>query len=151
MKTRIEIVDGLPEEEIIIRCGSINEKVAQLQKLIQEQTSSPPILFYKENQEFYLPLTDILFFETSGESIYAHTSADAYRTRLRLYELEQLLPGYFIRAAKGSIVNTRQIHSLSRNLAGASLVQFKNTEKHVYASRHYYHALHQLLKERNFR
>ena len=51
--------------------------------------------FYKGTGEYYLDLSEILFFETEGSKIYAHTQKEAYEVRLKLYELESILPRYF--------------------------------------------------------
>ncbi len=148
MKVRIEVVDGLPEEEVVIRCRAVDETVQRLQRLVSEQGgAAPSIVFYKGEREFYFPLSEVLFFETEGEAVYAHTRDDAYRTRFRLYELEALLPHIFVRAAKSTIVNTAQVYAITRDLTASSLVQFSGTHKQVYASRRYYRALRERMAE----
>ncbi|MCL2628431.1 MAG: LytTR family transcriptional regulator [Oscillospiraceae bacterium] len=137
MKLRVEITDGSAEDEVIIRCSRIDENISKLQTYIQSM-STPKMVFFKDSQEYYLPLEEILFFETEGEQIHAHTADDAFRVKHRLYELEEILPHYFIRAAKGTIVNTLRIYSINRNLTASSLVKFAGTHKQIYASRHYY-------------
>ena len=147
MKLRIEITDGSMEDEIIIRCGRVDESVQKLQAYIQNM-SAPKLTFYKENQEYYLPLEEILFFETDGEQIYAHTANDAFRVKHRLYELEEILPHYFVRVAKGTIVNAMQIYAINRNLTASSQVKFAGTHKQIYVSRHYYSSLKEKMNER---
>ena len=150
MKLRIEVSDEWPEDEIIIRCRSVNETVQKIQTYIQSM-AAPKLTFYKGNQEFYLTLEEILFFETEGEQVYAHTKNDAFRVRYRLYELETMLTPAFIRAAKGTIVNTAHIYAINRNLTASSQIQFMGTHKHVYVSRHYYKALKEKMQERGIR
>jgi len=147
VKLRIEITDGSMEDEIIIRCGRVDESVQKLQAYIQNM-SAPKLTFYKENQEYYLPLEEILFFETDGEQIYAHTANDAFRVKHRLYELEEILPHYFVRVAKGTIVNAMQIYAINRNLTASSQVKFAGTHKQIYVSRHYYSSLKEKMNER---
>ena len=147
MKLRIEVTDGSSEDEVIIRCARVDESVQKLQAFIQSM-SAPKMIFYKGTQEYYLPLEEILFFETDGEQIHAHTANDAFRVKHRLYELEDMLPHYFIRAAKGTIVNTAQIYAIDRNLTSSSHVKFAGTHKHIYVSRHYYSTLKDKMKER---
>ena len=150
MKIHIETVDNLAEDEVLIRCARVDSTVQKIHQYILEQASAAPkIVFYRDNQEFYLPLSDILFFETDVEQVYAHTRDSAYRTRYRLYELESMLPPAFVRTSKSSIANTAHIYSITRNLTSSSLVQFSGTHKHLYVSRHYYQALHQRLAERS--
>lgn len=150
MKIRIELVNDLTEDEVLIRCGRVDDTIQKIHQYILEQSQSgPKITFYKQNQEFYFPLDDILFFETEGEHIYAHTANDAYLIKYRLYELEQMLPRSFVRAAKSTIVNIMQVYSITRNLTASSLVQFIDSHKQVYVSRLYYQELRRRLNERS--
>lgn len=150
MKVRIELVEDLAEDEVLIRCGRVDDTIQKIHQYILEQSlTGSKITFYKDNQEFYFPLDDVLFFETEGEHIYAHTAKDAYRIKYRLYELEQMLPRNFVRAAKSTIVNTTQIYSIKRNLSASSLVQFQNSHKQIYVSRYYYSELRQRINERS--
>ena len=140
MKLRIEVTDGLPEYEVVIRCGRVDDTVQKLQAYIQS-LNKPKLTFYKGQQEFYLPFEEILFFETDGEQVHAHTESDSFRVKHRLYELENLLPSTFARAAKGTIVNASRIYAISRNLTSSSLIRFSGTHKQVFVSRHYYQSL----------
>lgn len=150
MKIRIEIVEDLAEEEVVIRCRKVDETVRNIQQYILEQANAgSKITFYKENQEFFFPLDEVLFFETEGENIYAHTANDAYQIKYRLYELEQILPRHFVRVAKSTIVNITLVYSVTRNITASSLVNFTGSHKHVYASRHYYRQLRERLNERS--
>ena len=86
MKIRIEVVNDLTEDEVTIRCGRVDDTIQKIHQFIIEQTqSAKKITFYKQNQEFYFPLENVLFFETEGEHIFAHTANDAYRIKYRLY------------------------------------------------------------------
>lgn len=150
VKIRIELVNDLEEDEVIIRCGRVDDTIQKIHRYILEQSSSgTKITFYKQNQEFYFPLDEVLFFETEGEHIYAHTVNDAYRIKYRLYELEEILPKNFVRAAKSTIVNIMQVYSITRDLTASSLIQFINSHKQVYVSRYYYRELRQRLNERS--
>lgn len=150
MKIHIDVVSDLAEDEVLIRCGRVDDTIQKIHKYILEQSSvRSKVTFYKGNQEFYFPLDDILFFETEDEHVYAHTVDDAYRIRYRLYELETMLPGNFVRAAKSTIVNTAQVYSITRNLTASSLIQFTNSHKQVYVSRYYYQELRRRINERS--
>jgi len=147
VKMRIEILDNCDEDEIIIRCGNVNENIRQIQSYIQS-LATPKLVFYKGDQEFYIALEEILFFETEGEQVYAHTKGDAFRVRHRLYELEDMLSRTFLRVSKGTIVNLSHIYAIGRGLSTSSQIQFIGTHKHVYASRHYNKILKERMQER---
>ena len=62
MKVRIEMTDALMEDEILIRCGRVDESIQKIHQFILEQSRfGPKIIFYKQNQEYYFPLEDVLF------------------------------------------------------------------------------------------
>lgn len=150
MKINIELTNGLDEDEVLIRCGRVDSTIQKIQQFVLAQSSlNSSIIFYKQNQEYYFPLNDVLFFETEGDHIYAHTKNEAYQIKYRLYELEEILPYNFIRAAKSTIVNVKQVFSITRNLTASSLVQFVNSHKQIYVSRHYYQELRLRLNERS--
>lgn len=148
MKLRIEISDDHhAEDEVIIRCQSVNDTIRHLQAYVQN-LAAPKLVFYKGEQALYISLDDILFFETEGEQVYAHTRTDAFRVRYRLYELEDTLSRVFVRVSKGTIVNTAHIYAIGRNLSTSSQIQFIGTHKHVYVSRHYNKILKERMQER---
>jgi len=149
MKVHIEVDDSMSNDEVLIRCGRADEKIQRICRLILEHEGAEPnITFYKGNREYYFSLSNILFFETEGEHIYAHTEDDTYLIKFRLYELEDMLPRSFVRVAKSTIVNAAKVYSITRNITSASLIQFAGSHKQVYASRYYYNDLQQRLQER---
>lgn len=149
MKIRIEIDESLREEEVIIRSRALDERVQSIQAAVDDAVSSRrKMTFYKGETEYYLPLSEMLFFETDGNEIYAHTAGDSYRIKYRLYELEEILPGYFMRVSKSTILNTKCIYSISRSVSTSCVVQFQNTHKQVYVSRFYYKPLKNRLEEK---
>ena len=77
-----------------------------------------------------------------------NTGNDLYEARYKLYELEEILPGFFMRVSKSTILNTTHIFSINRNLTASSVVAFENTHKKVYVSRYYYKPLIRKLEER---
>mgnify|MGYP002764112446 FL=1 len=152
MKIKIEIDESLSEDEVLIRCRGLTEQVTEIQKAVSEVVNtSQRFVFYRGNTEYYLALDEILFFETDGDGINAHTRDNIYQTKYKLYELEDLLPGCFMRISKSSIVNTNHIYSISRNLTASSVVAFAGTHKQVYVSRYYYKPLVNKLEEKRMR
>lgn len=152
MNIRIEVEPELEREEIIIRCKDVNQNVMEMQKAICEiSLGSSRWEFTKQNKKYYLELKNILFFETSKDGICVHTKDDMYHTEYKLYELEERLPGYFMRISKSTILNLDYIYAITRNITSFSTVEFQGTEKQVYVSRSYYKALQARLEERRLR
>lgn len=148
MKIRIEIDENLEEDEVTIKCKEINQTIKRVQQSISSANLIPKLIFYKNDTEYYLNINDILFFETSENSVEAHTEKEVYKIKYRLYELEEILPNNFVRVSKSTILNVNQIYSINRNLTSSSLVQFYKSYKQVYVSRNYNKILKQRLEER---
>lgn len=139
MKIRIEVDEKIEEDEIIIRCRKLNDEVCNIQKSLSDMLSQKAqITFYKNNMEYYICLSEILFFETEATSISAHTVDNIYQVKYKLYELEEILPKNFMRVSKSTIVNIDYIYAIERNLTSSSIVEFQNTHKKIYVSRYYY-------------
>ncbi len=152
MKIKIEVDESLMEEEVIIRCGSLTEEVVKVQKAVSDViNATQKFVFYKGTTEFYLPLDEILFFETDEMGICAHTLKDVYQTKYKLYELEEMLPGSFMRVSKSTILNTSHVYSINRNLTASSVVTFKGTHKQVFVSRYYCKPLISKLEEKRMK
>ncbi len=146
MKIRIELDDSLDDIEVVIRARHLGPEFEAIQKTLS-QLNRPSLIFYKGSSEYFLSLSDVLFFETDGTKIFAHTGEEAYEVKLKLYELEEYLPIYFCRVAKSTIINVRAIYSLDKSFSGTSSVRFANTYKEVHVSRHYYHLLKERIQE----
>ncbi len=152
MRVKIEIVNGLPETEVLIRCGQLDESVILLQDHITKQGSSKRCLPLKRGDtEYYVPINQIYFFETEGKEIFAHTAEQLFGCSYKLYELEELLPGGFMRISKSTIANLDYIYSITRNLAASSLAEFKDSNKTVMVSRSYHKAVLERLRERHLK
>lgn len=149
MKIRLELDGSITEEEVVIRCRTLSEEVQMMQKTLADLAArNQRFVFYKGDTEYYLPLEDILFFETEGKVIFAHTGNEMYQVKYRLYELEEFLPGHFMRISKSTILNTNKVYSIQRNLTASSVVEFQNTHKQVFVSRYYYKPLKNKLEEK---
>lgn len=149
MKISIEFDASLTENEVVIRCAAMNSEVLKLQEAVSDVIqNSKKFVCYQNEKECYLPLNDILFFETESGHICAHTKDQVYSTKLKLYELEEMLPGTFMRVSKSTILNTAHVYSITKNLTSSSVIEFAGTHKQVYVSRYYYKPLKFKLEEK---
>ncbi|MEY8393041.1 LytTR family transcriptional regulator [Lachnospiraceae bacterium] len=149
MKVRIEIDESVKEEEVVIRCRRMDETILRIQSAIMEQSEKGHYMMLKQGgRDFYLPVEEILFFETENKLVYAHTRHKVFEAEYKLYELEELLPGFFMRISKSAIINLNEIYSIARNLTSSSVVEFTRSHKQVYVSRNYYKALAERLAEK---
>ena len=149
MNIRIDIDENLAEPEIALRGTSTD--IAKLQNaILTASRSSQKLALMRDSREYFVPSANVLFFESVDGKTWAHTAKNIYQIASRLYELEQILPPSFARCSKSAILNTAQIWSIRRNLAGPSVVQFRDSVKQISLSRSFYKSLIERLNANNF-
>lgn len=152
MKIRMEIDESIAEDEVFIRCKELSEDIVSLQRQLSEVINQKMQLHVtKSDKEYFITLEEVLFFETADATVAVHTSDDIYSTKQKMYELEEILPGSFMRVSKSTIINTKKIRSIHKNITGASEVEFSKTMKKAYVSRMYIKALMNKLEEKRIR
>lgn len=152
MKIRMEIDDSIAEDEVVIRCRELSDDIVSLQRQIQEAVNQKLQLHVSQGEkEYFITLEEVIFMETADQFVAVHTSEQIYSTKQKLYELEELLPGSFMRVSKSTIINTSLIRSIHKNITGASEVEFAGTLKKAYVSRSYIKALMSKLEEKRIR
>lgn len=147
MRIRIERAPELESDEIVIRCREPDDRVEKICGELRAALDGE-MEVEKDGSRYYIVLSEVLFFETSGSGVFAHTADSAYAVKKRLYELEDFLPGCFMRISKSAIINTDNIYSIEKRPAPPVLVGFANTHKQLYVSRRYYKTLRERLAQR---
>ena len=158
MRVRIEIVDEDRDDEIVIYCRSVTPTVAALAKGLRHAGSGeshensasvgPDLAFFKQNDRFYPRISEILFFETDGNRVVAHTAKDSFETNKCLRDLNALLPKTFVRISKSAIANTSHIFSIQRGLTRMGRISFRDSHKEIYVSRMYLNILQEEMEEK---
>ena len=152
MKITIDVDDSLKQDYITIHCKELTDDILELQKsLLSKSSSSLRISAFQDDVEHFLELKAIIFMESDGNYILIHTEKDIYKTRRKLYELEELLPRDFIRVSRSTIVNTMRISGIKKNITGASEISFGNSNKKAYASRNYIKLLIEIMDEKRLK
>ena len=147
MKFSIEFDENSTEPEVVIRCKELTDEVVALQKAFSKAEGiSQQLALFKDETEYFMPASEIIFFETVEKNVKVHTVDNVYDSKLKLYEIEEMYPQRFMRVSKSSIVNVTKIFSITRSITGC-FVQFSNSVKQVYVSRMYYKDLHDRLNQ----
>jgi len=149
MKLRIETDEAFSDEEIVIRCRELTDDILELQRRLNNLVKSGGTLTVnREDMDYFLKFPEILFLETDGTRVAVHTKKQIYSTKQKLYELEELLPTYFMRVSKSTILNLHEVRGIHKNITGASEIEFANSEKKTYVSQNYYKQLMERLTTR---
>ena len=134
---KITILDKAPDEEdeIIIKCKNLDDDIRLLIERIKNHKQK--ISFQKDSKIVFAELSDILYFESVDDKVFAYTADDVLETRLKLYQLEEdFLPQDFLRVNKAVIMNLNHVESLSPAFGGRFEAILKNGYR-VIISRNY--------------
>lgn len=130
------------EDEIIIKCSSIDESLVHLLNALKH--GKDKISLYKDSTIVLQDYSDILYFESVDDRVFAYTENQFYESRQKLYQLEEELPSNFLRANKAVIVNINKIENLSPDFSGRIEATLSN-DCQVIFSRMYVPALKKYL------
>ncbi len=134
MKITIETPKPGEEDEVIIRCAEVDDK---LMRLIYALREDERLTGYLEDKIVKLSLKDIYYFEAVDNKIFAYVSEETYEIHRKLYELEQDFEHTdFLRISKSTIVNTSKIAYVKPIFNGRFEAKLKNGEK-IIISRQY--------------
>ena len=138
---RITIQDPLPgeNESAVISVKHVTERINRAVNLLK----SPDDLtvYDDDNQIFMLPVGSIFYVESVDLKTFVYAEKTVYRSRLKLYELEDFLGASdFLRASKQIIVNVRKIHSIAP-IGGARFAAKLTNNETIIISRQFVSAL----------
>ena len=114
------IIDKTKEEEIVATVHEPSELTRKIEQLVQGGTVTDRITAYGDEEWKMLPFTDIACITViEGKTFAIDKKGKQYRLKQRLYELETMLPGTFIRINKSALANERLIERFAANFSGA--------------------------------
>ena len=83
-----------------------------------------------DDRQYELALSDIYYIEAVDNRTFLYCTKQVYETRLKLYELEQLLAGKsFARISKSTIVNLMKIKAIKPALNSRFIAILSNQEE----------------------
>ena len=134
MKITIEAPKPGEEDEIIVRCTDLDERVL---KLIQALRAEDKLTGYIDDKIVKLSLKEIYYFEAVDNKVFSYTAKETYEVHKKLYEIEQAFEYTdFLRISKSVIVNVAKIAYVKPIFNGRFEAKLKNDEK-VIVSRQY--------------
>lgn len=135
MKITIETPNPGEEDEIIVRCASLDDR---LMKLISDlKTDQTGLMGYLDDKIVKLSPKDIFYFESVDNKVFAYAGKSVYEVHKKLYEIEEEYAHTdFLRISKSAIVNVAKIAYIRPLLNGRFEAKLKNEEK-IIISRQY--------------
>ena len=85
---------------------------------------------YTDTETFFIPIKDILYFETVDGNVFFYTKDSMYRSATRLYKLEDaLFDTPFARISKTVIANLKKLKSIKKVENSRLIATLLNGEK----------------------
>lgn len=125
MKFRL-MIDPSKEEEVMVTAHRRSELTEQLEELVTRYSGPDRLPVYTEEDRRLLPFSQIECITVLDGKTYAIDTEGVHnRVRLRLYEVEQLLPPGFIRINKSTLANRARLVRFTTAYSGAVDAVFK--------------------------
>ena len=131
MRVDFEKVADSSEEYALIKATEMSESVKSAMDILTGNNGCLPVI--KGGSNILLNKTRIYYIESVDKKSFVYTKDECFECKYRLYELEEMLGGYFARCAKASIVNLRKIESITSDFSGRMEATLLNGEKLIVA------------------
>ena len=120
------IIDKDADEEIIARVHAPSSLTEQIENLVCKFSGAESIMGYKNDEMRKLLFSEIECITVIDKKVIAiDTKCNSYVLKERLYELENILPSYFIRINKSTLANENCILRFRTVYTGAVNAVFK--------------------------
>lgn len=116
MHVHIEKVDSKDQEEAVIKAVEITDEISGAVELLEGDAKGFAVS--KDGKTYILKASDVYYIESVDKKTFVYTKQGCYDTKYRLYELEVLLGGYFVRSSKSMIVNLRKVRNVKSQISG---------------------------------
>ena len=135
MKLTIDKNELYLDPEIIVKCKEIDDVLQDIISYIG--IADKKMIGEVDGELFFIPLNNILYFESVDKAVYIYTDKQVYRSSAKLYVLEeQLADTYFSRVSKTTILNLKKLNSV-RSAKNAKLEGLLVNKEKILISRQY--------------
>ena len=135
MKLTIDKNELYLDPEIIVKCKEIDDVLQDIISYIG--IADKKMVGEVDGELFFIPLNNILYFESVDKIVYIYTDKQVYRSSAKLYVLEeQLAETYFARVSKTTILNLKKLSSV-RSAKNAKLEGLLVNKEKILISRQY--------------
>ena len=124
-------------ESALLKIKEMNDRIRRAIELLEASGAPNEILVQLDDQNLKVLVSDIFYVESVDFKTFIYTESTIYQSKLRLYEVEDLLKeSDFLRVNRQIILNVNKIYSVSSAGGGRIEAILDNGEK-VIVSRQY--------------
>ncbi|MBP5654868.1 MAG: LytTR family transcriptional regulator DNA-binding domain-containing protein [Clostridiales bacterium] len=126
MQVHIEKANSKEEETAVIKAVEITDEISAAVELLEGGARSFAVSY--EDNAYILKAEAVYYIESVDKKTFVYTKERCYDCKYRLYELETMLGGYFMRCSKSMIINLRKIRSVRSSMSGRIEATLLNDE-----------------------
>ena len=121
------VIDKTQEETVVATVHERSRLTDEMELLVLQHDGSDRVVAYTEDGIRMLPFSDIECITVLDAKTYAVTlSGERCRLKLRLYELEAMLPASFIRINKSALANEAHLERFTASMNRAVDAVFRS-------------------------
>ena len=122
------LIDENREEEVIVYAKKKSALTDEIERLVSDNRLG--LIGYDKNGEgVKLTADEVYCFTVEDNKIFAITEKEKLRLKCRLYQLEEVLPEYFVKINQSCVANIRKVARFDTSVSGTLLIKFKNGYK----------------------
>lgn len=135
MKVTVNVDEKNKETKVTISCEKITPAIENIFAMLQMLNQQLSVT--KDGENYLLDVNEICYIETLERKTFVYTEKSIYESKLKLYEMEELLcKSGFLRVSKSCLVHLRFIQSIKKDVERKLRLTMKNGEQ-VMVSRQY--------------
>lgn len=123
MKCKL-IINKEYDEEVLIYAHKRSRLVDEIERLVESDANE--LVGYHEKEAYKISPLEVCCFIAEGNKVFALTDKGRLQMKLRLYQLEEMLDGSFIKINQSCVANINEIRKFDASISGSLTVTFKN-------------------------
>ena len=129
MKVVIEKADSKEEEQALIKAFELTGDIKSAAELLEGDSGNLPVTL--DGRVYIIKHSTIYYIESVDKKTFVYTKDSCYESKYRLYELETILLGMFLRCSKATILNLKKVRSVNSEMSGRMVATLLNGESIV--------------------
>ncbi len=116
MQVIIEKVSSKEEEQAVIKAVEVTDEITGAVELLEGGNKSFTVS--RDDKVYIIKASAVYYIESVDKKTFVYTKDGCYDTKYRLYELEVMLGGYFMRCSKSMILNLKKVRNVKSQISG---------------------------------
>ena len=116
MQVFLEKVNSKDEEQAVIKAVEVTDEISGAIELLEG--GSKGFAVSRDGQVFIIKASAVYYIESVDKKTFVYTKQGCYDCKYRLYELEIMLGGYFMRCSKSMIINLKKVKNVKSQISG---------------------------------